>query len=416
MIIKNGRILDPKTNTDQIADLKVSNGLIQAIGSFTPAENEEVIDATGKVVAPGLIDVHVHFRDPGLEYKEDIITGAKAAAAGGFTTVVCMANTSPIADNIDTLNYVITKGNATPIHVLTTAAVTPNFCGSKLTDFQQLKAAGAVGFTDDGKVIMDETIVRNAMQLAKELNVPISFHEEDDRMVKQAGINKGKISEKIGYGDASSESEYSIIERDCKLALETGAKVSIQHISAGESVAIVQKAQEQGADVWAEATPQHFSATENLVLTQGTLARVNPPLRTEWDRMQVIQGLKENVINIIATDHAPHTMEEKDVDMSKAPSGMIGLEISLAMGITHLVRENHLSLIHLLEKMTINPANLYGLDAGSLEVGKDADIVIFDPDEKWTIETFVSKSQNSPFVGCEVYGKVHHTICGGNII
>lgn len=419
-LIKGGRVIDPKSGRDEVLDIKIEKGLIVGMGhydlSIAGEVFDEIIDAKGKIVAPGLVDVHVHFRDPGFCYKEDIESGAAAAAAGGFTTVICMANTKPIIDNVETLDYVIEKGKQTGIHVLSTAAVTEKFQGKKLTDFQELLAHGAVGFTDDGIAIDDVTMVRAALEKGKEYGVPISLHEEDNKFIKKQGVHEGEVARKLNYGGASAYAEYSMVARDCMIAVETGARLSIQHISSGVSVEVVKAAQLSGADVWVEATPQHFSATEALVLEQGALARVNPPLRTEADRMKIIQGLQENVIQIIATDHAPHAETEKNMGLESAPSGMIGLETSLALGITHLVKAGHLSLIHLLEKMTINPANLYHLSCGAMEVGGAADLVIFDENEKWKIENFVSKSSNSPFVGQEVYGRIKYTICDGEVV
>ncbi len=417
ILIKNGRVIDPKTGLDEILDVSIDKGVIVSIGKQESQEAySEVIDATGKIVAPGLVDVHVHFRDPGFTYKEDIDTGAAAAAAGGFTTVVCMANTKPVVDNVDTLDYIVEKGKNTPINVLTTAAVSKGFGGQELTDFVTLKEHGAVGFTDDGLPLMDDAIVKKALEEAKLLGVPVSLHEEDPKYIKRPGVHEGRVAESLNYGGASALAEYIMIARDCMLAVETGARLSVQHISSGVSVDIVKLAQELGGDVWAEVTPQHFSATEDLVLEKGALARVNPPIRTEEDRLKLIEGLKSDVIQIIATDHAPHSAEEKAKDIKDAPSGMIGLETSLALGVTNLVREGHLSMIRLLEKMCLNPAKLYHLDKGHITEGKVADIVIFDPEEKWTVSTFVSKASNSPFIGQEVYGKVKYTICNGVVV
>lgn len=416
ILIKGGRVLDPKTGMDEVLDIRIENGVISGLGTYDRSEEyAEIIEAAGKVVAPGLIDVHVHFRDPGFTYKEDIETGARAAAAGGFTTVVCMANTKPVVDNVETLEYIVDKGARTPINVLTTAAVSKGFGGTELTDFAELKAHGAVGFTDDGLPLMDDGIVKKALEEAKVLGVPVSLHEEDPKYIKRPGVHEGRVAEVLNYGGASALAEYIMIARDCMLAVETGGRLSVQHISAGISVDIVKLAQELGGDVWAEVTPQHFSATEELVLEKGALARVNPPIRTEEDRQKLIQGLKENIIQIIATDHAPHSAEEKAKDIKDAPSGMIGLETSLALAITNLVRPGHLTMLQLLEKMCLNPAKLYRLDKGYLEEGVAADLVIFDPEEKWTVETFESKASNSPFIGQEVYGKVKYTICNGKV-
>ena len=416
-VIKNVRILDPASATDMTGDIGIENGKIAAIGTVETKAEDQVLDGKGLVASPGLVDTHVHFRDPGLTYKEDIYSGAHAAAAGGFTSVVCMANTKPVADNVDTVSYIVDKGKKTNIHVYATAAVTKAFDGKNLTDFRDLLKAGAVGFTDDGIPIKDAKTVKAAMELATELDVPISLHEEDPDLIERPGVNQGKVSEKLNYGGAPARSEYEMVRRDCELTLQTRAKTVIQHISSAESVEAVRQCWRRGGRIYGEVTPQHFSATEDLVLEKGALARVNPPLRTEADRRAIIEGLKDGTLNIIATDHAPHSREEKAKDIKDAPSGMIGLETSLALGITNLVKTGELELIDLLEKMTINPAMLYHLNAGRVTEGGPADLVLFDPDKKWTVEDhFYSKANNSPFIGMELTGKVQYTICGGKIV
>lgn len=416
-VIKNVRILDPASATDMTGDIGIENGKIAAIGTVETKAEDQVLDGKGLVASPGLVDTHVHFRDPGLTYKEDIYSGAHAAAAGGFTSVVCMANTKPVADNVDTVSYIVDKGKKTNIHVYATAAVTKAFDGKNLTDFRDLLKAGAVGFTDDGIPIKDAETVKAAMELAAELDVPISLHEEDPDLIERPGVNQGKVSEKLNYGGAPARSEYEMVRRDCELTLQTRAKTVIQHISSAESVEAVRQCWRRGGRIYGEVTPQHFSATEDLVLEKGALARVNPPLRTEADRRAIIEGLKDGALNIIATDHAPHSREEKAKDIKDAPSGMIGLETSLALGITNLVKTGELELIDLLEKMTINPAMLYHLNAGRISEGGPADLVLFDPDKKWTVEDhFYSKANNSPFIGMELTGKVQYTICGGKIV
>ena len=416
-VIKNVRILDPASSTDMVGDIGIDGGKITVIGTVEAKAEDSILDGKGLVAAPGLVDTHVHFRDPGLTYKEDIYSGAHAAAAGGFTSVVCMANTKPIADNPDTISYIVKKGKKTGIHVYTAAAVTKEFDGKNLTDFKELLQAGAIGFTDDGIPIKDAGIVKSAMEMAAELDVPISLHEEDPDLIERPGVNQGKVSEKLNYGGAPARSEYEMVQRDCELALQTRAKTVIQHISSAETVEAVRQCWKRGGKIYGEVTPQHFSATEDLVLEKGALARVNPPLRTEEDRRAIIEGLKDGTLNIIATDHAPHSREEKAKDIKDAPSGMIGLETSLALGITSLVKTGELELMELLEKMTINPAMLYHLDAGRLMEGGPADLVLFDPDKKWTVQDqFLSKANNSPFIGWELTGQVQYTICGGKVV
>lgn len=416
MLIKNGRVLDPSSGLDALVDILIEDGRIKEIGKLEDMIDHEIIDAHGLIVAPGLVDIHVHFREPGQTHKEDILSGSRAAAAGGFTTVVAMANTSPIIDNEESLMDVLNKMKKSPIKVHTLAAVTKGFKGEELVDMERLHELGAIGFSDDGLPIKEEKLVWEAMQRAKELGVTLSFHEENPSFIGAPGINEGLISEKLGLRGAPSISEDVMVARDTMLALYTGATIDIQHMSSGLAVDLVRLIKAIDAKVFAEVTPHHFSLTQEAVLEHGTLAKMNPPLRTEEDRMKIIRGLKDNTIEIIATDHAPHSREEKDQEFKKAPSGIIGLETSLALGITNLVREGHLTLMKLIEKMTINPAKLYNLEVGTLMLGGPADIVIFDENESYVVKNFQSKSSNSPFIGDTLYGVVKLTICDGKIV
>ncbi len=417
LLIQNARVMDPKTNTDKVADVLVEDGKIKEIGIVPVTDEMEIIDANGLILAPGFIDVHVHFRDPGQTRKEDLVTGSKAAAAGGFTTVICMANTIPKVDNVDTLTDILERTKELPIHVLQASAVTKSFNGRDLVDMEAMKKAGAVGFTDDGLPIMNAGVLKKAMEEAKRLNVPISLHEEDSSLVIKAGINKGKVSEELQFGGAPAVAEDTMVARDCMIALATGASVDIQHISSKNAVEMVRQAKAMGANVVAEATPHHFTLTEDAVKKYGAMCKMNPPVRTEDDRQAIIRGLQDGTIEIIATDHAPHTTEEKEAGIEKSPSGIIGLETALSLGITSLVKEGHLTMMKLLEKMTINPANLYHLDAGYIAVGKEADFVLFDENETYVVgDTFASKSCNTPFIGWELTGKVKYTICNGKVV
>lgn len=417
MILKNGRVIDPASGLDQVTDIQIKGKTIVSVGTVTEAAaDEKIIDAAGLVIAPGLIDVHVHFRDPGFLYKEDIETGAEAAKRGGYTTVICMANTKPAIDNTDTLQYVLKKGKETGIHVLATATVTEGLGGKRLTDMEQLAAAGAAGYTDDGIPIMDEGLLYEAMERAGKLHLPISLHEEDPSLITNNGINRGKVSEALGIGGSPSEAESTLVERDLKIACETGAILNIQHISTKEAVAEVRRAKQISGNIHAEATPHHFSLTEDAVLKYGALAKMNPPLRTEADRQAIIEGLKDGTIDLIATDHAPHSSEEKNRPITEAPSGIIGLETALALGITNLVRPGYLTLSELLEKMTIQPARLYRLETGAIREGMTADLVVIAENEQWTVEGYASKSENSPFTGMQLYGKVKYTICEGKCV
>lgn len=464
LLIKNGYVMDPKSGRNGIFDILIEGNKIRKIDSFImemdlteeERKNLHIIYADNMMIAPGLVDVHVHFRDPGFTYKEDIYTGAKAAAKGGFTTVILMANTKPTIDNLDTLQYVINKGKETDIHVLTCASITKGLQGKELTDMEILKKNGAVGFTDDGIPMMDESIVIAAMKMAKELNVPLSFHEENPNLITNNGINHGKASEYYQIEGSPRAAEIDLIHRDLSLADELEAPINIQHISSKEGVELVRqkklemitknnlplplpKSKEEMTDITdqtalnnsvtqiipmeisqsinihAEATPHHFSLTEDAVIKHGTMAKMNPPLRTERDRQAIIHGLKDNTIDIIATDHAPHSIEEKTKPITEAPSGILGLETAFSLGITNLVKEGHLSYMELLEKMTINPATLYHLDCGYLAEGGPADLIIFN-ENSYTVDSFCSKSDNSPFKGETLIGEIQYTICDGKII
>lgn len=416
ILIKNGRVIDPVTNTDEVMDVLIDGSQIVKTGKNLHAEQADVIDAAGLVVAPGLVDTHVHFRDPGFTQKEDIFTGAAAAAHGGFTTVVCMANTKPVVDSVETLLQNQKKGEQTGIHVLQAAAITHDLKGSRMTDMDTLAAAGAAGFTDDGIPIMDEKLLVDAMIKARELDLPISLHEEDPLFIAQPGVHQGEISRQLNYGGASRTAEDVMVARDCMLALHTKASVCIQHISSKNAVELVRLAKKLGADIHAEATPHHFTLTDEAVLKYGTLARMNPPLRTEKDRLAIIEGLKDGTIDMIVTDHAPHTPEEKAQELAKASSGITGLETSLGLGLLSLVEPGHLTLLQLMECMSKNPAEFYRMVPGSVTEGAPADLVIFGEKERWTVDRYASKATNSPFTGWELPGRVHYTICAGKIV
>ena len=418
LLIKNGRVMDPKSGLDQVCDVLVEGKKIVKIGQNLEAADAQVLDASGLVVAPGLVDIHVHFREPGQTHKEDIHTGALAAAAGGFTTVVMMANTNPTISTVETLKEVLESASRENIHIKSVATITENFDGQHLTDFKALLAAGAVGFSDDGIPLTNAGIVRQALIEARKNDTFISLHEEDPNLNGILGFNEHIAKEHFNFCGATGVAEYSMIARDVMIAYDAKAHVHIQHLSKAESVKVVEFAQKLGAQVTAEAAPQHFSKTEALLLTNGSSAKMNPPLRLESDRLAVIEGLKSGVISVIATDHAPHHADEKNVaDITKAPSGMTGLETSLSLGLTYLVEAGHLSLMELLEKMTVNPAILYDFNAGFLAEEGPADITIFDPKaDRLVSDHFASKAANSPFVGEELKGQVKYTICDGEIV
>ena len=418
VLIKNGKLINPATNFEGIVDISIQDGLIKEISPSISSdyfEYDDIIDAKGMIVSPGLIDIHSHFRDPGFTQKEDLVSGAHAAAAGGYTTVILMANTNPKIDSIESLAYIQEKAKDCPINILQEAALTIDF-KDKLVDMDLLHKAGATGFTNDGVPVMNTKTLRDAMLKAAQLDTVIALHEEDNSLIDNHGINAGPIADKLGLKGAPRVSEDIMVARDCMLALETGACIDIQHISSGNAVDFIRYAKSIGVKVFAEATPHHFTLTEDDVLEYGVLAKMNPPLRSAEDRERIIAGLIDDTIEIIATDHAPHTADEKNVDFTKAPSGIIGLETALPLAVTELVMKNRLSMIHMLSKFTSNPARYYKLNKGNIQVGKPADVCIFDPNQEYIVEGFKSKSSNSPFLGRSLYGKVKYTIVGGNIV
>ena len=417
ILIKNAYMIDPKSGREGRYDILTEGDRIARIEEKIekPAGECIVIEAQGLLAAPGLVDVHVHFREPGRTDKEDIVTGAAAAAKGGFTTVVMMANTTPAIDNGQTLRQVLERGKKTGIHVLSCANVTMGMQGKELTSMEELAAQGAAGFTDDGKPLTDENLVRAAMERAAGLDKPISFHEENPALIAQNGINRGKASRHFGLDGSPREAESRLVERDLELALETGAKINIQHISAKESVELVRQAKQRGGNIHAEATPHHFTLTEEALIQYGSLAKMNPPLREEEDRQAIIRGLADGTIDIIATDHAPHTAQEKAKPLTEAPSGIIGLETALSLGITELVEKKHLAMKQLLRLMSTNPAALYGLDAGYLAEGGPGDIILIDGEAETIPGQYASKACNTPFTGWKLKGRVVCTIASGQV-
>jgi dihydroorotase len=423
ILIEKGYVIDPKSGREGNLDILTKDSKILRMGtdlrrtlSDQELANCTLINGEGLLIAPGLVDIHVHFRDPGYPEKEDILSGAAAAEAGGYTTVVMMANTKPTADNVSTLTQMLLAAEQAPIHVKTCAALSVGLQGKALAPMKELADAGAIGFTDDGICIMDQKLLLTAMQQAKALDLPISLHEEDPALIQENGIHHGKASEYFGIYGAPREAEYAMIARDLDLAEKTGASVSIQHISTKEGVELLRQARRKGSSVHGEATPHHFTLTQEDAIRFGTLAKVNPPLREEEDRQAIIEGLVDGTIEFIATDHAPHTRGEKELPLTKAPSGMIGLETALSLGLTKLVNGGYLTVKQLLTKMSTNPAAFYHLDAGYLAEGGPADIILIDTTLSYEPEIFHSKSINTPFLGQTLTGKVMTTICQGKIV
>ncbi len=418
MIIKGGRIIDPGSKRDEVLDIKIEDGKIVEIAKDIEAssDKEEIIDARGKIVVPGLIDVHVHFRDPGQTHKEDLVTGSQAAIAGGFTSVVQMANTSPKIDSKEKIIEHYKRARDLPLKVFTVSALTKNFGDLELVDMEENFKRGALAFTDDGIPNRNSKLILEAMNRAKELGAIISFHEEDPELIEQNGINHSEVSDKLGIYGSPKIAETSFIARDVAMAIYTGAKISIQHISTGLGVDLVKFGKEMGANIYAEVTPHHIALNDSAVLEYGSLAKMNPPLRSEEDRLRIIEGLKEGTIEIIATDHAPHTAEEKSKEITKAPSRIIGLETSFSICYENLVLTKEISLMKLIELMSTNPARIYGLEGGEISQGKIADLAIIDLESEYKIDKYKSKSSNTPFKDKTLRGEVLYTISEGKIV
>ena len=377
------------------------------------------IDGRGLSVSPGLIDPHVHLRDPGLTYKEDILTGTAAAACGGFTAVACMPNTKPVADCPEIIAGILDRAQSgSGVRVLPIGAISVGERGERCADFAALKMAGAVALSDDGVPVMRAVLMREALQRAKDCGLPLLCHEEDGEMVRNYAVNEGKISRQLGIPGRPAIAEELMVARDGLLSLETGVPVHFCHISTAGSVNIIRRLKAVGAAVTCETCPQYFTLTEDAILERGSLARVNPPLRTAADVAAIVEGLRDGTIDCIATDHAPHAAEEKARPLTEAPSGMVGLETALAITLTQLYHSGAMELTEILQKMTAGPAQLLNLPYGKLAVGAVADLTLFDLNEKWTIDpvNFRSKGRNTPFAGWSVQGKVKYTLVGGRVI
>ena len=419
LLIKNGHVLDPATETDEEIDIFIEDGKIAKRGKKLKCKAERVIDAAGSYVMPGFIDLHVHLRDPGYEEKETIASGVRAAAKGGYTTILAMPNTKPVVDNADVVSYVHKKAESEGLtRVLQVGAVTKGQQGEELADIKGMVQAGSPAISEDGKSVMRTDLYREAMKIAAECKIPVLAHCEDIHLVQGGVVNADEITKKQGLAGITNSVEDVIIARDIILAKETGARLHLCHCSTKDSVTMVKQAKADGLPVTAEVCPHHFTLSTEDMVPYDTNYKMNPPLRLESDRLAVIEGLKSGVISVIATDHAPHHSDEKNVkDITKAPSGMTGLETSLSLGLTYLVEAGHLTLMQLLEKMTINPAQLYDFEAGYLAENGPADLTIFDTNaERMITEDFASKAANSPFIGEKLKGVVHYTICDGQIV
>ena len=419
LLIKNGNVIDPATNTDEVLDVLVEDGVIKTVAPSISDEADQVIDASGLVVAPGLIDMHVHFRDPGQTHKEDIKTGSKAAAKGGFTTVCCMPNTNPVIDSEETVKYIIDKASEEKYtNVLPVGAVTKGMKGEEITDIAALKEAGICAISEDGKSVMDEDVYSKAMAKAAELNVPVLAHCEEINLVKGGVMNADSNAGKLGLKGITNEVEDIIAQRDINLAEKLGTTLHLCHCSTKDSVEMLKVAKAKGVKVSGEVCPHHFTLTTDDIPSNDANFKMNPPLRTAEDRDALIKGLSEDILEVISTDHAPHSEEEKSKGFEGSPFGIVGLETSVGLTVTKLVKPGYITLKQMIEKMSYNPAKILGIDKGTLKEGSVADITIFDADEEYTVDKndFESKGKNTPFDGYKLFGKVKYTILDGEIV
>jgi len=419
LLIKNGRVVHPVTSAVLLQDLLVEDGKVSLLERGLDVEADQVINASGLVVCPGLVDMHVHLRDPGLTYKEDILTGSAAAARGGVTSMACMANTDPTVDCPEQVSYILEKAKlGSGVQIYPIAALSKGLRGEEPTDAEALKKAGAIALSDDGNNVDNANLMRDVLIRARRLDLPVLCHCEDTSMVAGRAVNEGSVSRQLWLEGRPAIAEEIVVMRDAMLAEETGAHVHICHVSTARSVDIIRKMKKKGVPITCETCPQYFTLTEDEVLTKGSMARVNPPLRTAQDVKGIIAGLKDGTIDVIATDHAPHSAEEKARPLTRAPSGMIGLETSLAITLTELYHTKKMELPVIIRRMTTNPADILHLPKGRMSLGVDADLTIFDPDEEWTIdpEQFASKARNTPFAGRRVKGRVKYTIVQGKVI
>lgn len=415
-LIKGGRILDPSQGIDQRADLYVAAGCIQAMGKDLERPPEAtVIDAQGCWVIPGLIDPHVHLREPGFSYKETIFTGSLSGVMGGYTSLCCMPNTSPAIDDPEVVSWVIEKSQIAPGRVHPVGAITLGQRGEALADFHAMAAAGICALSEDGRSVLNSRLMKEALMAAKALNLPILSHCEDEALAAGGSLHQGKVAAQLGVKGIPASAEDVITYRDIQLAKETGARLHLCHMSTQESVTLLKRAKEEGLSVTGEVTPHHLLLTEAAVAGLDPNTKMNPPLRTEEDRQALLQGLREGIIDIIATDHAPHHQREKEKGFEQAPFGIVGLETALALGITELVGPGILTPLELIRKMSTNPAKLLGIPGGTLKVGAPGDIAIIDPQEAYQINKhqFYSLGKNTPFHGRWVKGRVRYTLVGG---
>lgn len=421
ILIKNGRVIDPANNIDKITDIFVDKGIISEIGSDLELDgiDMEIIDAAGKIVTPGLVDMHCHLRDPGQEYKEDIESGTRSAAVGGITSVACMPNTKPVIDSEPIVTYITSKAKEVGyVNVYPIGAISKGLEGKELAEIGELKFAGAVAISDDGRPVVESGLMRRAMEYADMFDMTVISHCEDLGLADGGSMNEGYMSTYLGLKGITRAAEEVMVSRDIIIAEATGAAIHIAHVSTRGSVELVRQAKKRGVRVTCETCPHYFTLTENAVDGYNTNAKMNPPLRTDDDVEAIKEGLKDGTIDCIVTDHAPHHEDEKNCEFALALNGIVGFETSLGLGLEYLVKPGVLTINELIEKMSVNPSKILGLNKGNLSVNNTADITIFNPDEEWIVDVskFESKSKNSPYNGFKLCGKPEFVIVNGKIV
>jgi len=428
ILILNGQVVDPASGVDAERDVLLRNGRVAAVevpGGLKDVKAKETVDAAGMIVAPGLVDVHVHLREPGQSYKESIATGTAAAAAGGFTAVVAMPNTVPVNDSVAGLEWMLDAARGACVKLFAMPAATCGSRGEKITDFQELRRAGAVGFTDDGKPVLHDCVMREALVSAARIRVPVSQHAEDTRLTGGCSMNAGPVAFRLGLRGMTGEAEARIVERDIQLLREIERQdglrphLHVQHVSTAKAMSLIREAKAEGLHVTCEVAPHHFTLTDEAIGDYDTNAKMNPPLRAEVDRLAMVGGLMDGTVDCIATDHAPHALFEKEQEFERAPNGITGLETALGLALRVLHKGHGMTISRLMELMSAQPARLVSLDGrGTLKVGSFADVVVFDPAAEWNFEARKSrsKSKNTPFDGMRMSGRVMATICEGRVV
>jgi dihydroorotase len=419
LLIKNGHIIDSANKVNEVTDLLVIDGKIARLGKNIEESDAEIIDANGLLVLPGFVDAHCHLREPGFEYKEDIESGTRSAAAGGFTSIACMPNTNPVVDNKAIVSYIkSTVKEKGYVNVFPIAAISKGMKGEELSEIGELAKAGAVAISDDGKPVVNSSLMKKAMQYSSMFGIKVISHCEEKDLADEGVMNEGYTSTIMGLKGIPAPSEEIMVAREAILSEYLKIPIHIAHVSTELSVDIVRNAKKRGVKITAETCPHYFSITEEACLGFNTLAKVNPPLRTEKDRLAVIEGLRDGTIDMIATDHAPHHKDEKNVEFNIAANGLVGFETAFALAMTYLVKNGALTMEELVYKLTEAPSKMLGIDKGTLGVGKDADITIVNPDEEYVvdIEKFKSKSKNSPYNGFKLSGTIQYTIVGGKVV